>query len=118
MPEEFTLCAIAEIKEYMIQNREWEEEDNVEEFKEEIINALFNECKFSTEEECKAFVGGCERKIQMVRDYVKENDEFNDKAEGLVEIFNRCYYYSADVMYDDFEWDNIVGVVEEMIDEE
>ena len=116
IPEEFTFSAIHSIKEYMIENQEWMEGD-AEDFKEDIVNGVFNGNKFFDEDDCKAFVGRCERKIQMVRDYVEENDEFEDKAEGLVAIFNRCWYFSADVMYVDEEWDSIVGVVEEMIEE-
>lgn len=113
IPEQFTDLAMEEIVDYLAQNRErWENktEDEIDEFKEEVEQMLFNtDIKFVTRYDCTTFIDGSADLIFCIVDYVAEIDEEfgggHDKS--LIAQFNRCWLYTGMEMIRD-EWEELI----------
>ena len=106
----FVTDANEQIKEYMRENTQWRnmDEDDLEEFKDEIVNTLFNQdTKFYTLHDCSAYVGHNAIALAEIIDYVIEREEF-DGRKTTVELFNLCWYFSADFIYDEEKWNQLV----------
>lgn len=117
----FTTDANEQIKEYMRENTQWKDmdEDDLEAFKDEIVNTLFNtDHKFYTLHDCSAYVGHNAIALAEIIDYVMERDEFDDQRRTTVELFNLCWYFSADFIYDEEKWTRLVDELKEETDDE
>jgi hypothetical protein len=101
----FITDAKDQVKEYMLENTEWQNmnEDDLEEFKEKIVNALFIDTKFYTLYDCAEYVENKAIALAEIIDYMLEREEF-DNCKTTVELFNHCWYLIADFIYDDDEW--------------
>ena len=117
----FTEDADEQIKEYMRENTQWKDmdEDDLESFKDEIVNTLFNsDTKFHTLHDCSAYVGHNAIALAEIIDYTMERDEFDDQRRTTVELFNLCWYFSADFIYVPEHWNRLVDELKEETDDE
>jgi hypothetical protein len=117
----FVTDANEQIKEYMRENTQWRDmdEDDLEEFKDEIVNTLFNsDYKFKTLHDCSAYVGDNAIALAEIIDYVMEREEFDGGRETTVGLFNLCWYFSADFIYDEEKWNLLVDELKEETDSE
>jgi len=121
-PTVFLNDATTEIKEYMRENEQWRDanEEDLEEFKQEIINTLFIEgLKFYTLQDCLDYVGNDASVLAEVIDYTLDrNDDFDDKPKTVVEMFNKCWYFAPDFIYGEEEWNELVESLDETTDED
>ena len=117
----FVTDANEQIKEYMRENTQWKNinEDDLEAFKDEIVNTLFNtDTKFYTLHDCSSYVGHNAIALAEIIDYVMERDDFDGGRETTVSIFNLCWYFSADFIYDEEKWNRLVDELKEETDDE
>jgi hypothetical protein len=108
----FIIDANQQVKEYMLENTEWKNED-LEDFKEKMINDIFNtDYKFHTLGDCSEYVGHNAIAMAKIIDYTLEKNEFNENCKTVVDLFNLCWYFTADWIYNDEEWDDFVKELE------
>ena len=117
----FVTDANEQVKEYMRENTQWRDmdEDELEEFKDEIHQTLFNSGhKFYTLHDCSAYVGHNAIALAEIIDYVVEREEYDGGRETTVGLFNLCWYFSAEFIYDEEKWNLLVDELKEFTDSE
>ena len=105
--------ATAEIVEYLCLNTEWVGKDDLDEYKEKMLEELFNtELKFVNERQCR-------NAVQCIQDIFDLNEWTMCRAEdagielstGLLDQFNTCWYLTGKQLIDE-EWDDITKDIE------
>jgi len=92
------------VREYMIENKQWlnMDDDELDEFKQEIVNELFlPQDKFYTLSNCSEYVNNNALDMAQIIDYTLDKYESDEPLTSTVDIFNYCWYYSADFLYED-----------------
>jgi hypothetical protein len=110
IPDKFFEKAEEWILDYLTQFRDkWE--NNVEECKEDMLEEGFSDVEFTSIADCLALI---ETPYDMfvVTSFVANQDKemgVESKTE-MVDIFNRCWYYTGRMLIYD-EWDNMIDQV-------